>query len=130
MSVRLTSHAAAAAACVAAVAAFAFSPAASAAERAQPSIRVPYADLDLTSDRGITELYARVRRAARQVCRTQITGSRVDERYPTCMRDTVARAVSQLGVAALAELHSELAAPDVRRGVECAVAPAHRRIII
>lgn len=130
MSVRLATHAASAAACVAAVAAFTFAPAASAAERVPPSIRVPYADLDLTSDHGITELYARVRRAARQICRTQITGSRVDERYPACMRDTVARAVSQLGVSALAELHRELAAPDVAGGMECAVAPTHRRIII
>jgi UrcA family protein len=125
MSVRL--------AAVSAVAAIAWLGLSTEAAAATPpptvSIRIPYSDLDLTSDAGITELYARVRRAARQVCRTQTTGSRVDERYPACMRQTVDRAVAQLGVAALAELHHELV-PPAAIGGECAVAPTHRRLII
>lgn len=125
MSVRLAAFPA-----VAAIAWLGLAPdAAAAAPAPTVSIRIPYADLDLTTDSGITELYARVRRAARQVCRPQTTGSRLDERYPACMRETVDRAVAQLGVTALAELHRELA-PPAAIGGECAIAPTHRRLII
>lgn len=130
MTVRLAAVSYTAVACLAAFGAVAYVPTAAAAELAPPSIRIPYDDLDVTSERGITELYTRVRRAARQVCLTQVTGSRVDKRYPACLRETVARAVSQLGVPALAELHRELAPLESLGADECAVAPAHRRIII
>jgi UrcA family protein len=95
-----------------------------------PSIRVAYADLDLTTDRGITELYARVRVAARQVCGYPATGTRVDPRYAACVRVAVDRAIAQLGVPALAELHRELAAPLGSPGAECALPTPHRRLII
>jgi UrcA family protein len=101
------------------------------------SIRIPYDDLDLTTDDGIAILYGRVRHAARQVCGVPgITGTRIDERTRGCIRNAVARAVGQLGVPALATLHGELqggaalgrALPP---GAECRIAPvAHRRIII
>ncbi len=95
-----------------------------------PSLRVTYADLDLTTDRGITELYARVRVAARQVCGRPATGTRVDARYASCVRVAVERAIAQLGVPALAELHRELAAPEAAAGAECALPTPHRRLII
>lgn len=94
------------------------------------SIRIPYADLDLTTDEGMAVLYARVRRAAKEVCGARgVTGSRIDERYGACLRAATARAIGQLGVPGLAELHREFV--GAQAAAECAApAAAHRRLVI
>jgi UrcA family protein len=94
------------------------------------SVRIPYADLDLTTDEGMAVLYARVRRAAKAVCGAPgVTGSRLDERHDACLRAATDRAISQLGVPGLAELHREIA--GAQEAAECpAPAAGHRRIVI
>jgi UrcA family protein len=98
----------------------------------ESSVRIPYSDLDLTTDEGLARLYGRVRHAARLVCGSEVvTGSRIDERQRTCLRAAIAQAVRQLGVPGLAELHRELESGLVAPPAECQLPAAARpRIII
>jgi UrcA family protein len=97
---------------------------------AGPGIRIPYHDLDVTTDEGIAVLYGRVRQAARQVCGPAgMTGSRIDQRQRACMRDAIQRAIGQLGVPALSELHRELADVAAPENA-CHATPVQRRIVI
>lgn len=116
-----------------AVVAIALFGAVSAAQAAAPdthTIRIPYQDLDVATDEGLALLYGRVRMAARKVCGAPaITGTRIDTRHRACMRDAVARAIGQLGVPRLAELHSELESASPPATCAAPVV-AHRRIII
>jgi UrcA family protein len=53
----------------------------SATPDAAPSVRVPYGDLDLTSEQGVNTLHARVTAAARQVCGSDVVGIRNLQAY-------------------------------------------------
>ena len=61
----------------------------------QVTIRVPVADLNMSSEAGAREALARIRRAARQVCDdSRITGSVPEEmEWRLCVADTIKRAV-------------------------------------
>jgi UrcA family protein len=64
------------------------------------SAKVAYSDLDLGSDAGAQAMLGRIRKAAVEVCRSQPEGGSsadVMARFESCRRDTVARAVKQLG---------------------------------
>ncbi len=57
-------------------------------------LKVNYRDLDLTTSRGATELYGRIRGAARFVCGEE--GRSIDEQnaWQSCFRSAVSEAVS------------------------------------
>lgn len=65
-----------------------------------PSERVAYSDLDLGAEPGAVAMLKRISRAATAVCSRQAEGGSsadVMARFETCHRETVARAVAQLG---------------------------------
>lgn len=92
----------------AAVMLFAAAPAAHAAGDKVPALRVSYADLDLTTPEGITELYVRVREAARRVCEPLRlrTGTLVSDRYDTCVREAIGATGRRLRAPALMALYA------------------------
>ncbi len=74
--------------------------------KAQPSLKVSFGDLDLTSSQGTATLYSRIRNAARTVC------GPVDRLLPDdwwdwtrCVNDTIADAVAKVGDANLKAYH-------------------------
>jgi UrcA family protein len=65
-----------------------------------PSERVAYGDLDLGADAGAVAMLRRISKAATAVCSRQAeAGSTADvmARFETCHRETVERAIAQLG---------------------------------
>lgn len=85
----------------AALAAVLLAPQAAFARPAQPpSERVAYGDLDLGAEPGAVAMMRRINRAATEVCSRQAqAGSTADvmARFEACHRETVGRAVTQLG---------------------------------
>jgi UrcA family protein len=75
------------------------------------SVVVKYDDLDLTTDKGVTALYKRVRNTARRVCAITTSNHVVDRQAAEgdCYRDAMATAVHQLGSGRLAALHEHSA---------------------
>ena len=76
---------------------------------ASPSMRVNYSDLNLTSEQGNKELYARIVSAAHQVCAADPVDSRdlhTRIREQSCARQAVAAAVERVNSPQLAALYS------------------------
>ena len=67
-------------------------------------VKVSYADLDLETDAGATQLYQRLAGAARRVCDDGSEGLRAEQAMRACQADTLARAVGHVGSAKLAAL--------------------------
>lgn len=68
---------------------------------------VRYADLNLGSSSGVATLYVRIRRAAEQVCREQqgVNQLLLPPEITVCTRDSVDRAITQVNLPALSEMH-------------------------
>lgn len=67
---------------------------------AAPSERVSYGDLDLGAEPGAVAMLRRINRAATAVCSRQAEGGSTADvmaRFETCHRETVERAIAQLG---------------------------------
>jgi len=76
---------------------------------ASASMRVNYGDLNLTSEQGNKELYARIVAAARQVCAADQTDARdlhARSIEQSCERQAVATAVGRVNSPQLAALYS------------------------
>ena len=74
-----------------------------------PQVRVSYADLNLSNPQGITMLYARLQRAAAEVCGTE-PPYRELRRHPAwsgCVRTALDDAVIQVHSMGLAALHEK-----------------------
>jgi UrcA family protein len=74
-----------------------------------PAVMVRFADLDLNSTADVTTLYKRIRRAAFQVCVVpqqgrELAAARIARE---CRRSSMGRAVQQVGVPALIEMHQK-----------------------
>lgn len=73
---------------------------------------VHFADLDLTSAASVARLHARIRRAAYEVCRTNVTRGLLDSpSVRACAARAVEQAVAQVGTPALTRL---VAGPRLR----------------
>ena len=72
-----------------------------------PSRVVRYADLKLDSRDGVATLYQRIRRAADHVCREQrgVHQLLLQPEIMVCTRDSVDRAIAQVNLPALSEMH-------------------------
>jgi UrcA family protein len=71
-----------------------------------PRRTVSYADLNLSQADGVAKLYARIGFAARQVCQYQDSASLHQAKLTQeCTRDSIARAVRDVGVPALTQYH-------------------------
>jgi len=68
---------------------------------------VRFADLNLGSKNGVAALYLRIRRAADQVCREQrgVNQLLLQPEVTVCTRDSVDRAITQVNLPALSEMH-------------------------
>jgi UrcA family protein len=78
------------------------------ADDAVPAVRVSYAGLDLTSERGVQILYQRIATAAERVCPSADSRNLrafVDGR--ACRKQAIERAIAQVGNPKLAALHAE-----------------------
>ena len=75
-------------------------PSATLAREEVPTERVPYGDLDLTSEAGIATLDRRLDRAVRRVCGTATLSSVRSQGFISrCRKDTMARIADQRGYA-------------------------------
>ena len=76
------------------------------------SVSVSYAELDLTKESGVAELYERLQRAAEEVCRSSVqTQSSLLIRKGAnqkrqCYNEALSEAVAQLDIPLLEEKHS------------------------
>jgi len=82
--------------------------AAMAAEPVTYSKRVTYGDLNLESAEGASVLYARLRRAAREVC-SSLDGRELTLRsaWETCVNDALNSAVTQVNKPTVTALHNQ-----------------------
>ncbi len=70
-----------------------------------PSIRVSYADLDLSTDRGVRILYGRIVAAAQQVCPdVEMQNLTLYWKMRACQKRAIAAAVQQVGSPRLAAI--------------------------
>ena len=70
------------------------------------TVTVRYAELDLAKPQGVKALYVRIGGAAKRVCRADSSlrlRDRVDS--SSCYQDAVGRAIEQVGLPALTDLH-------------------------
>jgi len=70
------------------------------------SVVVKYGDLDLATKDGISKLHARLRGAAKQVCRpldSRLLG--ISEQYDACVSDAIKRAVADVNNPAVTRFH-------------------------
>jgi UrcA family protein len=74
---------------------------------AQRSLKVSFADLNLTNRHGTVTLYTRIRNAARTVCGPAPDISFIDERadWSRCVNDAIADAVAKVGNANLTDYY-------------------------
>jgi len=79
------------------------------AEEAINSVKVNFADLNLSSDKGVARLYTRLRIAAGQVCGSEPEYSqfRNHDDWAACRQTSLTRAVGQIGNPALIALHQQ-----------------------
>lgn len=79
------------------------------------SVRVQFADLDLTHDAGVEHLYVRLRHAANSVCdqHANVRDVRAMARERDCTNQALDRAVAQIRSARLSARHA-LGAPTPR----------------
>ncbi len=81
--------------------------AAGAAPSPAPTVRVSYTDLDLSRGTGVDALYARLRRAASQVCNPADTMDlRSQVSYRACAARALDEAVASVNDARLTSVHS------------------------
>jgi UrcA family protein len=76
-----------------------------------PTIRVDYADLDLTADAGVRTLYRRLQVAAKQVCRSyerREIGKTTQRR--SCYEHALSAAVTKVNLEMLSVLHKNASA--------------------
>ena len=73
-----------------------------------PSVRVQYADLDLTRDAGVEHLYTRLRHAAVAVCdqHADIRDFRAVAAQRTCTANALDRAVAEIHSSRLSTRHA------------------------
>jgi UrcA family protein len=71
----------------------------------EQSFRVSYGDLDLSKAVGVSELYERLQHASEKVCRLKTRSQRTSEEY-LCIRGALAKAVAEVNLLSLNELHS------------------------
>lgn len=71
------------------------------------SVKVQFADLDLTREAGIARLYLRIKGAARQVCDQQAQHS-LRQTYPACVKQAVSAAVARLDRPMLSDYVAQL----------------------
>ena len=73
------------------------------------AVKVRFADLDLNSSADVTTLYKRIKRAAYRVCVVPHAGRELGPARVAkeCRTSSVGRAVLQVGVPALIELHQK-----------------------
>lgn len=69
------------------------------------SLRVAYGDLDLSSSKGVSELYERLRRASERVC-VGGAGLNSTSEENLCSIGALAKAVADVNLRSLNELHS------------------------
>jgi len=69
------------------------------------SIKVSYADLDLSTQAGATTLYNRIRGAARTVCGYEGPGFTDKAIWRSCFKDAVGNAVAKVNNPRLTALH-------------------------
>lgn len=80
---------------------------ASSPTNAAPSVAVRYDDLNLSSDVGVEALYRRISNAARQVCPDAYSRDlRFAAASKTCQANAVARAVNDVSIPKLAQVHA------------------------
>jgi UrcA family protein len=78
-------------------------------DAAAPSMKVSYADLDLSTDHGLKTLYGRIRTAATEVCPHLVGGDFNAARsqvVSACRDAAVARAVGQINNSRLSALYA------------------------
>jgi UrcA family protein len=76
---------------------------------AAPSVKVSYADLDISTDRGLKTLYGRIQVAANQVCPQPLSSDFNSERKriaSDCREAAITRAVDQFHNPRLSTLHA------------------------
>ena len=83
-----------------------------------PSIKVSYADLNLSTIEGANALYGRIKRAARDVCRLDYV--QPEERlysrvWKTCYDTAIGTAVTTVNSPMLSAVHSSKAGPSQAR---------------
>jgi UrcA family protein len=71
----------------------------------EQSFRVSYSDLDLSKAIGVSELYERLQHASEKVCRLKTRSRSNSEKY-LCIRGALAKAVAEVNLLSLNELHS------------------------
>lgn len=81
-----------------------------------PGVHVSYADLDLSTQKGVDALYRRINRAAGQYCDDVLwrTGTRIASGHAACVADAVSNTVRTLNVPSLTALHAERSRTDQR----------------
>lgn len=86
------------------------------ASAAEPGIRVSYADLDMTTQKGVDTLYKRIHAAAERYCESLLirTGSRVGNGYKSCVADAVSTTVQAMNLSTLSALHADRRKPGNR----------------
>ena len=74
-----------------------------------PAVTVRFADLDLNAPADVTTLYKRIKRASYRVCVVPRQGRDLAAARlaKACRTDSVGRAVQQVGVPALIEMHQQ-----------------------
>ena len=79
------------------------------AEQPISSVKVNFADLNLTTDKGVARLYSRLRIAASQVCGSEPEAYRFRDHddWAACRQTSLTRAVGQVGNPALIALHQQ-----------------------
>jgi UrcA family protein len=93
-------------------------PAARADQAERNTLRVAYADLDLSREAGARSLFKRIALASRQVCGTRPSPKLIEAnaRYQACYRDSLSQAVAEIGSPLLSAMlngqtgHREMAA--------------------
>jgi UrcA family protein len=84
---------------------------------APPSVRVSFADLDLSSEAGAQAMLSRIRRAAAQACQQVSTNVGPDfeamSRFDACRRGAIERSVRKLAAPVVSALYDD--APALRR---------------
>jgi UrcA family protein len=71
------------------------------------SVKVQFADLDLTREAGIARLYLRIKGAARQVCDQQ-AHDQLRQTYPACVKQAVSTAVTRIDRPMLSDYVAQL----------------------
>jgi UrcA family protein len=69
------------------------------------SVTVRYAELDLAKPQGVEALYMRIGGAARRVCRADSSLRLRDRVNSSCYQDAIGRAIEQVSLPALTDLH-------------------------